>query len=475
MSMTSGVAVVLGGSMAGLLAARVLAETFDTVLVVDRDEVLGVRESRRGAAHTRHAHGLHARGHLVIEDLFPGLTTELAEAGVPTGDLGEMRWYFNGRRLKPAHTGLISVTAPRPVLEHHVRNRVADLPNVRFLQRHDVLSLATTPDRGRVTGVRVRPPAPAEAPVTLDCDLVVDATGRGSRTPAWLAELGYERPAVDRVKVGIAYTTCHYRTRPEWFDGVQSINPVASPAHPRGAFFGQVGRDLCILSLTGILGDHPPTDPRGFLEFARTLPVPDVYRAIRDAEPLDAPVSFGFPASTRRRYERLRRFPDGLLVIGDAVCSFNPVYGQGMSVAAIEALVLREHLRAGPARPQRFLTEIARVIDVPWEISAGGDLDFPAVEGERTLKVRMGNAYLARTQYAATKDAAVTDQYMRVAGLMDPPSALMRPTIMARVLRHAPLRPRPPASWLDGRPAAPPEHVPAAASQPTTYHQKGRL
>jgi 2-polyprenyl-6-methoxyphenol hydroxylase-like FAD-dependent oxidoreductase len=449
--MPSDVAVVLGGSMAGLLAARVLAETFDTVLVVDRDEVLGVRESRRGAVHTRHAHGLHARGHLVIEDLFPGLTAELTEAGVPTGDLGEMRWYFNGRRLKPARTGLVSVTAPRPVLEHHVRNRVAALPNVRFLQRHDVLSLATTPDHGRVTGVRVRRPEPAGEPVTLDCDLVVDATGRGSRTPAWLAEMGYERPSVDRVKVGIAYTTCHYRTRPEWFDGVQSINPVASPAHPRGAFFGQVGPDLCILSLTGILGDHPPTDPQGFLEFARTLPVPDVYQAIRDAEPLDTPVSFGFPASTRRRYERLRRFPDGLLVIGDAVCSFNPVYGQGMSVAAIEALALREHLRSGRARPLQFLTEIARVIDVPWEISAGGDLDFPEVEGERTLKVRMGNAYIARTQYAATRDATVTDQYMRVAGLMDPPTALMRPAIMARVLRHAPLRPRPPASWLAGR------------------------
>ena len=372
---------------------------------------------------------------------------------MPTGDLGEMRWYFNGRRLKPAHTGLISVTAPRPVLEHHVRTRVAALPNVRFLQSHDVLSLATTPDHARVTGVRVRPPASGVASETIDCDLVVDATGRGSRTPAWLAELGYERPVVDRVKVGIAYTTCHYRTRPEWFDGVQSINPVASPAHPRGAFFGQVGRDLCVLSLTGILGDHPPTDLPGFLEFARTLPVPDVYRAIRDAEPLDTPVSFGFPASTRRRYERLRRFPAGLLVIGDAVCSFNPVYGQGMSVAAIEALALREHLRAGPAQPLRFLAEIARVIDVPWEISAGGDLDFPEVEGPRTAKVRMGNAYISRTQYAATKDAAVTDQYMRVAGLMDPPTALMRPAIMARVLRHAPLRPRAPESWLDGRPA----------------------
>ncbi|MFE9202418.1 FAD-dependent oxidoreductase [Micromonospora sp. NPDC007230] len=451
--MATKTAVVLGASMAGLFAARVLAETYDTVLVVDRDEVLGVRESRRGAPHTRHAHGLHARGHLIVEELFPGLTAELATAGVPTGDLGEMRWYFNGRRLKPARTGLISVTTDRPVLEHHVRARVAALPNVRFRQRCDVLNLVATPGRDRVVGVRVHPRDAAEE--TLDSDLVVDATGRGSRTPAWLTELGYERPTVDEVKVGIAYTTCHYGTRPEWFDGVQSINPVASPAHPRGAFFGQVGPDTCILSLTGILGDHPPTDPQGFLEFARTLPVPDVYEAIRDAQPLDAPESFRFPASKRRRYERLRRFPDGLLVMGDAVCSFNPVYGQGMSVAAIEAMTLQKYLRAGSPAPLRFLHDISRVIDVPWDISAGGDLDFPEVEGHRSVKIRVGNAYIARVQYAATKDAAVTDQYMRVAGLMDPPSSLMRPAIMARVLRHSPRRPQPASSWLATAPAPP--------------------
>lgn len=442
-------AVVLGGSMAGILAARVLAESYREVIVVDRDQVLGVRESRRGAPHTVHAHGLHARGHLILEELFPDLTDELREAGVPTGDLGEMRWYFNARRLQPARTGLISVTAPRPVLEAHVRARVAALSNVTFLEGYDILGLIATPDRACVVGVRVQQRAQGSVAEVLDADVVVDATGRGSRTPVWLEELGYHRPEEERVKVGLAYTTRHYRTRPEWFDGVQSINPVASPGHPRGAFFGQVGRDLCILSLTGVLGDYPPTDPDGFLEFVRSLPVPDVYEAVRDAEALDDAVSFRFPASVRRRYERLSTFPDGLLVIGDALCSFNPVYGQGMSVAALQAMTLREHLRLGTrVQSARFLTDVARVIDTPWDISAGGDLDFPGVEGRRTLKVLMGNAYMSRLQYAATKDAAVTDAFMRVAGLMDPPQALMRPAMLARVLRHAVRRPPVGPSWL---------------------------
>ncbi|WP_433236290.1 FAD-dependent oxidoreductase [Actinomadura nitritigenes] len=429
-------AVVLGGSITGLFAARVLAEHFRDVLIVERDRVLGVREPRRGAPHTVHAHGLHARGHLAVEGLFPGLTEELRARGIPTGDLGEMRWYFNARRLRPARTGMISVTAPRPVLEGHIRDKVAELSNVTVLERHDVLGPVASPDRRRVTGVRVRPQGGETARV-LAADLVVDATGRGSRTPAWLEELGYRRPAEERVKVGLAYTTRHYRTRPEMFDGVQSINPVASPAHPRGAFLGQVGRDVCILSLTGILGDHPPTDPEGFLEFARSLPVPDVYEAVRDAEPLDEPARFGFAASVRRRYERLERFPAGLLPMGDALCSFNPVYGQGMSVAALQAEELRRHLRAGGRpHPGDLLPRFAGTIDVPWQISAGGDLDFPGVEGRRTLKIRLGNAYIARLQRAASKDAAVTDAYMRVAGLMERPESLMRPGMVVRVLRH---------------------------------------
>ncbi|HEV2377070.1 MAG TPA: FAD-dependent monooxygenase [Streptosporangiaceae bacterium] len=439
-------AVVLGGSMAGILAARVLAESFDDVTVVDRDTVVGVYEPRRGTPHTRHAHGLHARGHLIFEDLFPGLTAELSELGVPTGDLAEMRWYFNARLLQPAKTGLVSVTAPRPFLEGHVRSRVASLANVTFMERTDILGLVAAPDGERVTGVRVQSIGGEEV---LGADLVVDATGRGSRAPAWLEALGYERPPEERVKVGLAYTTRHYRTQPEWFNGCQSINPVASPAHPRGAFFGQIGRDVCILSLTGVLGDYPPTEPEAFLDFVRTLPVPDVYEAVRGGQALDDPVSFRFPASVRRRYERLSRFPAGLVVLGDAACSFNPVYGQGMSVAALQAMTLRKHLRQHSAiEPGPFFTDIARVINTPWDISAGGDLDFPEVEGRRTLKVRAGNAYMARVQYAATKDPKVTEGLMRVAGLMDPPPALMRPEMLFRVFRHALRRPPAGQSWL---------------------------
>lgn len=429
-------ALVLGGSIAGLLAARVLAEAYRHVLVVDRDQLLGVRSPRRGVPQGPHVHGLLARGQQILEDLFPGFTRDAITAGIPTGDLGELRWFFGGRRTRPASTGLVCVSATRPLLESRIRDRTTGLDNVELWDGCDVLGLTTTPDGRRVTGAWVQ--RPAGAAEVAAADLVIDATGRGSRTPAWLAELGYPRPAEQRVKIDLTYTTRRYRLASEdVLNGDLSINPVSSPTHPRGAFFSRIEDGQCILSLTGVLGDRAPTDPAGFLEFVRGLPVPDVYDVIRDAEPVDEPVSIRYPASVRRRYERLDRFPDGLLVIGDAACSFNPVYGQGMTVAALEAMVLRERLRSGTVpQPRRWHRDIAAVINTPWEISAGGDLAFPEVPGRRTIKTRMMSAYMARLQAAAARDGQVTRTFMRVAGLVDPPQELVKPRMVYRVLRN---------------------------------------
>jgi 2-polyprenyl-6-methoxyphenol hydroxylase-like FAD-dependent oxidoreductase len=446
-------AVVLGASMGGLLAARVLTDYYSEVLVVDRDRLAGVTAARRGVPQGRHVHGLLARGQQILEELFPGFTEEMIAAGVPTGDLGELRWYFNGKRLAPATTGCICVSAARPVLEGHVRTRLAELPNVSFLEQSDIVGLVATPDRSRVTGVTIRAAEAAEDS-TLTADLVVDATGRASRMPVWLEELGYERPDEDRVKIRLTYTTRHYRLPDESIlRGDLSINPVSSPSHPRGAFFSRIEGGRCILSLTGVLGDSAPTDDEGFLEWVKSLPVPDIYEVIKDAEPLDDPVSFHYPASVRRHYERLTRFPAGLLVTGDAACSFNPVYGQGMTVSAQEALTLRDHLRKGaPPQARRFFKDIAGVIEVPWSISAGGDTAFPEVAAPRPLMVRMMNSYMAKLQAAATLDSTITKTFMRVAGLVEPPTALMRPGMMFRVFK--------------GRKGAPAVAEPAPSTEP---------
>ena len=289
-------AVVLGASMAGLLAARVLADAYAQVTVVDRDELPEASTHRRGVPQGHHVHGLLARGQQALEELFPGLTAELVAHGVPAGDLlADARLFLSGHRLRQAHTGLVVLCASRPVLEGHIRARVRALPNVRFLDRRDIVGLATTPDGRRVVGVRVLRRADGSAEEVLGADLVVDATGRGSRTPVWLDALGYARPAMQEVRIGLGYATRTYRLRRDALGGDLALLIAATPERPRTGAMQAIEGDRWMVTLAGVLGDHPPTDPDGFLDFARSLQFPDVYESVRDAEPLDDPVHFPIP------------------------------------------------------------------------------------------------------------------------------------------------------------------------------------
>jgi hypothetical protein len=340
-----------------------------------------------------------------------------------------------------AASGVVVLSASRPCLEAYVRERVRSLPGVTFAAGRDILGLVTTPDGGRVIGARLIPRADGGTEETMQADLVVDASGRGSRLPLWLEALGYGRPDEEKVSAGVAYATGIFRLRPGALGHDRAIIAAPTPAHVRGAGLAEIEGQRHIVTLMGMLGDRPPTDIAGFLDFARSLPIPDVYDAIVGAEPLEELVGFGFPASVRRRYERMRRFPDGQLVMGDGICSLNPIYGQGMSVAAIEALTLREHLKRGHhPRPRRVLRDFAKAIDAPWEMAAGADLAFPGVDGRRNGKARMANSYIPRLHAAAAHDAALAIEFLRVAGLVEHPAALFRPSVVMRVIKHS-LRP----------------------------------
>jgi 2-polyprenyl-6-methoxyphenol hydroxylase-like FAD-dependent oxidoreductase len=428
-------AIVIGASMGGLLAARALADHYGEVILVERDALPDACEPRKGVPQGRHLHGLLARGREVLEQLFPGFTEEMVAQGALCGDMGgEVLWFNHGCYLHNAPTELLALAISRPMLEDGVRRRLLQLSNVRLQQGCAVLEPTIDRDRGRVTGVRLQSRGGSDGAQEVSCDLVVDAGGRGSSSPAWLDSWGYARPREELIKINIGYATRQYRRLPDQLGGKFGVIIAACPPDWRfGAILSQEG-DRWIVSLGGYLGDHAPLDENGFLDFARSLPKPEVFDVIRDAEPISPLISYQFNASQRRRYEELARFPEGFLVFGDAISSFNPVYGQGMTVACVEALALRDCLAAGAEGiARRFFRVASQLIDNPWQIAVGSDLAHPRVEGIRTAQIRFINWYIGKLYRAAQDDAVLASRFLEVANLMRQPAALLDPRIAFRV------------------------------------------
>jgi 2-polyprenyl-6-methoxyphenol hydroxylase-like FAD-dependent oxidoreductase len=424
-------AIVMGGSMAGLLAARVLADRCRAVTILERDEDLESATPRRGVPQGQHTHGLLASGCQILDDLFPGFSRELTAIGAERGDLlGNARWFIEGGHLARTPAGLDGVLLTRPLLETAVRRRVRSLPNVVIRGGCAVGGLLFSPKAERVEGVRT------QGGEVLRADLVVDATGRGSRTRTWLAEVGYESPAEDRVDVSLHYTTRFFRRSAAHLGGdIGALIPPTPTGKRGGVMLAQEGQRWTV-TLISHHGSKVPGDLAGFRAYAASLPASDIHDVICQADPVSDPVSTTFPASVRRRFERLRRFPEQLVVIGDGLCSFNPIYGQGMSVAALEARALGKALDAGvDGLWRRFYQAAATIIDTPWTTAVGNDLRMPELAAKQTRVDRIVAGYIARLHRAAHRDAELAARFMRVANLLATPASLFAPATMWRVVR----------------------------------------
>ena len=470
-------AVVIGASMAGLLAARSLTEAYERVTIVDRDVLPAGLERRRAVPQGRHAHALLPHGRACLEVLLPGLSAELVDAGAATcAALEEMRFVIGGHQLARASTGTARSSPAGRSSRVTCAAACARWPQVTLIDGCDALGLTTSRDGARVTGVRVLRRADGSAEETVAADLVVAATGRAARIPAWLEALGYPSPQEERLDVDVSYASRRLSLPVDPLAGDKFVLIGARPGHPRALFlFAQEG-GRWILGLGGYgPGHRPASGPEGFAAFAATVAPPDVREAIEAAEWIDEVATHGFPASVRRRYDRLARFPAGLLVVGDALCSFNPTYGQGMTVAAAEAVALRDCLeRGGRDLARRFFRAANAPIDHAWQLSVGADLALPEVKGRRSARVRLINAYLRRLRATAEHDHHVAAAFSAVVGMLEPRSHVLRPAIAVRVARG----PRPVIAGNElGEPGAPaPVHVPALADHTSSPPgPKGRL
>jgi 2-polyprenyl-6-methoxyphenol hydroxylase-like FAD-dependent oxidoreductase len=335
-------------------------------------------------------------------------------------------------RSRISHPGpMITYHGSRPLLEYGVRRSMRAFPNVAFLDEHDFVGLVTDPDRCRITGVRVAKHSGNET--VLQADLVVDATGRGSRTPVFLRDLGYDQPPLNEVEVRIAYATLPVRIP----HGVlHELFVSVFPVPDRPTIFAMLACEDDTYMVTGgtVGGQDPPADRDELLDFISKFAPRHVVAAVRAGEPLDEVSHYRLPSNRWRRYDKLARTPAGLLVFGDAICSFNPIYGQGMTIAAIEAEILRDCLSRGACDlAPRFYRQSAKAIRTAWRTAVSSDLALPQVPGRRPLSTRLTNAYMNRVLTATETDPVVAVQFLRVVWMIDRLTALLRPPIVLRI------------------------------------------
>ncbi len=422
---------MVGGSLTGLVAARVLADHFRDVVLVERDRFPDGPDARKGVPQARHLHVLLKGGERILRHYFPGLREELLQDGASLLDMaGDTRWRFFGGWKRRFRSGLEVLSQSRALLEWKVRRRVASWPGVRIHDGAAASGIAVAADR--VCGLEL------DGGETLAADLVVDASGRGSRMPQWLQWHGYRPPEETDVGVDVGYASRFYRrprgTPADW----QALMIYPRRGGTRlGVLFPAEGERWTV-TLVGWFGDHPGSEDAAFIDFARSLDAPDLFDAVRAAEPCSPIAIHRFPSNRRRHYERCARLPAGLAVLGDAFCSFNPIYGQGMTTGALGARTLDACLAAGRADVgERFHRRLARVIDSPWLLTTTEDLRSADATGVRPAWMPLAHWYTERVHRLTWSDAFTARRFLRVMHMTAPPRALLHPWIICRALALA--------------------------------------
>jgi 2-polyprenyl-6-methoxyphenol hydroxylase-like FAD-dependent oxidoreductase len=440
-------AIVIGGSMAGLMAARVLADYFENVTVLERDHIEDRPSVHKSVPQGNQLHVLLAGGNEALARLYPGFSAFLLDSGAVPIRMGkdfavfqpEGKFYsLLGSLKEPRDLGFSTFSASRGLLEHALRRLTLAIKKVSFVPDWSVGELAYAD--GRVCGVTYKREGGAVATETLTADIVIDAGGRGSHASAWLRQLGFAEPPTTVVGSDIAYAGARFRLRGGCPDERMLFMPGRAPG-PRAAGAEEIEGGVWHLILVGRFGDFPPTDEAGFLAFAKSLFTPVFYDLVADAERVSEIIPHRFPTSFQRHYERLAEFPEGFLVIGDAICSFNPIYGQGISSAALQAEVLQRILaqRAGEERgtkglAREFFPKAAEVIGTPWTLAAGGDLAYPKTQGERPPNAAENAAYFASLDRLCAEDQDALRLGMEVFSLMKPISSLFEEPLRSRVI-----------------------------------------
>ena len=424
-------AIVIGGSIAGLLSARVLSDYFDRVIILDRDELPATPQARRGVPQSVQPHVLFARGYRILAEFFPGIEQQLEVNGALSIDWArEFKHFVEGHwGIEAEASDIVSVTCSRYLLEWTIRQELLKLPNIEILESSKVTGLVG--DRQRITGVKLNSDE-------LNAQLVVDASGRSSQAPQWLEQIGTSTPETT-VNPFLGYATRRYKLpdslQPDWKVLLISQSP---PKDTRLGYLARIENDELIATLGGYGKDFPPLDDAGFLEFARSLAQPDFYNAIADAVPTSPIYAHRATANRMRHYDKAE-LPQGFVALGDAVCALCPVYGQGMTVSALGAKTLQACLdrSKGKLDNNSFQKQLAKSNSFHWMSATSQDSRFPTTVGGKQSKGginKLMTGYMNKLISKSASEPQLHLMFLEVAHLLRSPLYLYHPATIWQVL-----------------------------------------
>ena len=425
-------AIVIGGSIVGLMVAEMLSHHFGQVTVLERDDLPDDLTVRKGAPQAKHLHILLARGRQAIDEIYPGIGAEMIDQGAVAFDIGEKTaMMVRGQWIKREPLGIEMLSLSRVFLEHCVRQRTEANAKVQIWSGANVTNLLTDFSKTKVTGVQIewRRFVTASGPTELTADFVIDASGRTSKTPKWLQTLGYDLPKETVVNPFLGYATRRYE-RPANFADDWCLMVVSSipPINPRAGAIIQEEDGNWAVTLAGTAKQYPPTDEAGFLAFSKEM-TSEFYAAIKDAKPLSSISGYQRTENRWHHYEKLNEFPGNYAVIGDAFCGFNPIYGHGMSVGAMSALALSDELnKMGDDLSQFGLTlhkRLAKITQPVWLLATSEDSRWPTTAGSAndTWLTRLNYWYVDKVLEATPNSFEVKKSFVEVNPIVETTNA----------------------------------------------------
>ncbi|MGE8175549.1 FAD-dependent oxidoreductase [Pseudomonas fluorescens] len=434
-------AVVIGGSVTGCLTAAVLARRFERVTVIEKSDFYDETGPRQSVPQEHHVHLLLLRGKQIIDRIFPGILSALEQSGAQVADLGhDVKWYQGGRWKNRYRSGIYAHYCSRRLIDNQLRRCLASVPRVGILSGTRVtrVEFSGAGDQRAVSGVIIDD---GSGERSMSCDLLVDASGRGTHMPSWLKEAGFGTVENSVVKTELGYASRIYRRLPAFAEQWQVLLVLpTAPAQRSMGVISPIEGNRWMVTTGGWFGHFPGKDPDDFLQALAALPVPDIHEVIRDAEPLSEVFTFKMPGSRRSHYDRIEHWPDGLLVVGDALSSMNPLYSQGMTIGALEADCIDVRLDEVLARSlscRQLQGLLCGVVDGAWNMATTEDFRFPETIGKRTWRTRFHHWYGAGLGKLSASNRRALETQIGVTNLVMEPNRLYTPAIASRIALNA--------------------------------------